>query len=540
MSSDAWIQRATTVETESESIRCIDNAEAAATSACELNSILQSMLDHEIGTKAQLQRIVEKTVAASCEEHSVWGFRNAATALLIHDDPSGARQVLEQGVKTFTQPDLAESTGGNLGCNLGLLAEGFVEILDDRQAAIDCLEILRRRATEQQNVGDLCEVAGRYSSCIGDTATARQILNFAEQIETTDRVAWTLADGWFAMGDVDRAEQTLRQVLESCASTDEAIYIASAFHSHGNPDGVRDCIDVAKAQATDVADWLSIAQHCHEFEMTADTRRALKAATELADENSMVTVARGYRLWLADYRTADRLAPRGFRPAEMAEPRQQVPGMTGSANALFDFLRKQLSDKQVQTIAEADYGSDSKQHRAAILDIRDSGRVPSELPWEPREVFELTRWGCGPDVDHASQAFCVSVLLLCEDHDDDNVPALVGSCLNVGDEAAVLAGQFLVWLFEASDVDDPRIFCLLGLGLILAAQDPVNPLLTQMGSLIEDYAADEENFDGGGMPTIFNFCTSRERWAALINQYWRQNAGQNPELGKLADLCGLG
>ena len=110
----------------------------------------------------------------------------------------------------------------------------------------------------------------------------------------------------------------------------------------------------------------------------------------------------------------------------------------------------------------------------------------------------------------------------------------------MGDEAAVLAGQFLVRLFETSDVDGPCIFCLLGLGLILAAQDPVTPLLTQIGSLIEDYAADEENFDDGGMPTIFSFCTSRERWAALINQHWRQNAGQNPELGKLADLCGLG
>ena len=129
ITSDDWIRRAVSSETELESQRSIDHAEAKASCAWELNNMLHLMLEHQIGTDAQLKRIAEKTLDASCEEHTVWGFRNAATAFLqLHDDSSAARMALEHGVETFTQDGIEESLGGQLGCNLGLLAQGLSRI----------------------------------------------------------------------------------------------------------------------------------------------------------------------------------------------------------------------------------------------------------------------------------------------------------------------------------------------------------------------------------------------------------------------------
>jgi len=65
---------------------------------------------------------------------------------------------------------------------------------------------------------------------------------------------------------------------------------------------------------------------------------------------------------------------------------------SGNPNSLLKATAGLLDDADLQSIARADYGNDSEEHLARLVDIARLCELPSPLQWHPREVLELTRW----------------------------------------------------------------------------------------------------------------------------------------------------
>jgi len=157
----------------------------------------------------------------------------------------------------------------------------------------------------------------------------------------------------------------------------------------------------------------------------------------------------GYKVWLLDGVEATRLGPRGVRP--------EVPG-------LFDLLRERATPEVLERIASAD-GFDFTKHLAALSDICETGMVPTELLWEPREVLELTRWSTGATTDHLARALsCVILCLSTRDAEElaTNGSILLESCLALGTDVTAEAARF----FAGQAGGDDALFAAVALTLL--------------------------------------------------------------------------
>lgn len=122
-----------------------------------------------------------------------------------------------------------------------------------------------------------------------------------------------------------------------------------------------------------------------------------------------------------------------------------------------------VDDAMLAEIAALDYGHTIDDNRAALLVLREGGTLPAPMPFEPREVLELTRWFCPDDEPdpadrhrgHAMRAFACAALLrasgepgnqdLCEGQNQTLVNLLWSlDALDSGHERAALG--LLVWL----------------------------------------------------------------------------------------------
>jgi hypothetical protein len=88
-------------------------------------------------------------------------------------------------------------------------------------------------------------------------------------------------------------------------------------------------------------------------------------------------------------------------------------------NSLLKATANLLDERDLQGIACADYGNDTEEHLARLVDIVRLRALPSPLQWHPREVLELTRWS-GPGQQDSGMvtslsrqcAFACTVLLV--------------------------------------------------------------------------------------------------------------------------------
>lgn len=135
---------------------------------------------------------------------------------------------------------------------------------------------------------------------------------------------------------------------------------------------------------------------------------------------------------------------------------------SGNPNSLLKATAGLLDDADLQSIARADYGNDSEEHLARLVDIARLCELPSPLQWHPREVLELTRWsepgqqGPGMVANLSRQCAFACTVLLVSYGDPRNAGAsyggnqtlinLIGSLealgLDVGDDVLSL----LFWL----------------------------------------------------------------------------------------------
>jgi hypothetical protein len=160
-----------------------------------------------------------------------------------------------------------------------------------------------------------------------------------------------------------------------------------------------------------------------------------------------------------------------------------------SSTALLDWLHSHIDDTMLHEIAAADYGHREQENFQALRNIYESLEIPAPLPWNPREVLELTRWSEPDDSQqtwsstgtrgHLIRAFCCAILLKAADApetlvfihaENDTLAQLLASVLQLGREASESALHFLSWRIQrlpGYDAEYP--FFALGLLLLRAA-----------------------------------------------------------------------
>lgn len=208
-----------------------------------------------------------------------------------------------------------------------------------------------------------------------------------------------------------------------------------------------------------------------------------------------------------------------FVPASLGD-------LPADAAPLMQALADRVDDGMLREIAEADYGRDVEAHLAALRGIRDSGRVPHPLPWEPREVLELTRWSdpdnpawCPGDLRlraHWMRAFACAALLRAFGGSEDETPGsgpmrassdLEGqnqTLIQLIDSLEVLdtgldraAASFLLWLLGRLPDDEPEEHPFFGLGLLWLALRMTPPVEDAPLVALMDWISEREDAVGG-------------------------------------------
>ncbi|WP_245433049.1 hypothetical protein [Rhizobium sp. L43] len=106
--------------------------------------------------------------------------------------------------------------------------------------------------------------------------------------------------------------------------------------------------------------------------------------------------------------------------AEFQSIAKRVPPISPSdPTSLLKTVAGLLDEGDLRIIAGADYGNDTEEHLARLIDIVRLYELPSPLQWHPREVLELTRWSEPQQQDPGMAArisrqcaFACTVLLL--------------------------------------------------------------------------------------------------------------------------------
>lgn len=160
-----------------------------------------------------------------------------------------------------------------------------------------------------------------------------------------------------------------------------------------------------------------------------------------------------------------------------------------SGTALLAWLGPRVDDTLLHEIAGADYGHNQNIYFQALVPIRDRQDIPAPLPWEPREVLNLTRWSEPHEPSqgfysmgtrgHLARAFSCAVLLKAADDlltrdyidaENDTLIQMIASVLHLGNEATEAASRFLCWrILRLPLFDGEAPFFTLALLLLRAA-----------------------------------------------------------------------
>jgi len=482
-----WLERARGGTGAGEVERCLDEAAALARRCYEWCAILAALEELPDVTPQKVAALADRTLECAIDSGELWGFREVATARVdLLDDMSGARRALQAGIDALRRRDTK-------GYEWALLAEAFAETLDDLPGARLCLAEGREVALRQRDADDLASVAGTLGK-VGDRSAALAVAAEAEALLDDDSHAvWSVANAWHGLEEYAASSRVLATAMERATTAEDACILAQACYSHEDDTGTDRGLARARELAVSAEDWYEIAsaskktRRGHEAVRTALDR----AAAAVEDDNTRRSIAAAYHQWLDDSETAARIGPRGVRPETLRAARRSLPGWDATPAPLFDWLRERVTPEVLDRIAEADYGTDFDDHRAALLDIVTTGLVPRNLPWHPAEVVALTRWSRGEHVYHLDRAWCCTLLCLNADELDDVAPGLVESCLAIGDPVPEYAEQLLAWICETDEDDDWPALGLYALLLLRAAQDPADERVARLISMILDIDLDQ-------------------------------------------------
>jgi hypothetical protein len=173
-------------------------------------------------------------------------------------------------------------------------------------------------------------------------------------------------------------------------------------------------------------------------------------------------------------------------------------------DALLAKCGKLVSDDMLNEISQADYGMDASAHFAALAPIRDTARVPTPMPWEPKEVLEPIRWsqpedptwkpGSTGERGHVMRAFCCAALLraAAEPENDghfsgenETLIQLIYSALILNSGFPEATGSYLTWRIPRMRGDDEeRPFFAFGLIALLVLLKPGSLTTSNIDTLV--------------------------------------------------------
>lgn len=483
-----WLKHVHSATDTREADRCLDEAMAAATSCWEWRRVLHEVAHGPAPDQARVAEVAGRTLASARADGEVWGFRDVADArMCVLGDEDAARDALAAGIEYFQGRQTAPYIWA-------LLAEGFLATLADVEGARRCLDAGLDRARQASDADGLASVATTMDT-LGDRDSATALLVEAEallaQRPTEVDGVWAVANAWHAMDNLEASTRLLASTTDRARTTEDALTVARAFSSHEDAAGAQRALTRARELATGAEEWYEVARATRDIAgATQAVRTALQRAAKLATGAvDRERIAAGFHQWLGDTEAADRVGPRGVRPEALRVPARHVDGWPPSASALFDWLRERMTLDILTSISEADYGMGVEENLEALLDIRTTGLVPRQLPWNPGEVLALRRWSRGEDVDHLERAWCCNLLMMYDEHDVENTaPALVESCLALGGEAPALAEQFLTWRWTTDhpgydgpvEVDAGDPVSPVALLILCVATEPADPRIGEL------------------------------------------------------------
>jgi hypothetical protein len=269
-------------------------------------------------------------------------------------------------------------------------------------------------------------------------------------------------------------------------------------------------------------------------------------------------IAAGFHRWLGDAAAAERIGPRGVPPDALRVVRRSLPGWRAAPAPLFDWLRARVTRQMLAEIAAAENPyRDEADLLAALVDICATGLIPRRLPWPLHEVLALSRWSSGERVDHVERAWCCTLLALDGDELNDVAPGLVESCLALGDPAPELAEQFLAWICQtdaptadasathgtdadgtdadgtdaggtdASGQSDAPLLGLVALLLLRAAQDPADPRVASLTSMVL------HEIESQPMEFGWAYAVLADLWEELTARILAPLGATRPDVGRL-------
>jgi hypothetical protein len=550
-----WLAHARDSADPDEARRCLDAAANLARACYEWRAVLAALDDLPSVAPDRVAQLADTTLASAEAEGEVWGFRDVAAirAGRLGDDGS-ARRALRTGLETLRRLD-------SPGYAWSILADGFIETVDDGPGARRCLddgaESARRRgrASDMANISTALDKLGDRRGALALVAEAERMVDLADAGE----VVW-VAMALHELAEFRATTGLLTAATDRARTAMDATFLARSFNSHRDDRGTERAMARAAELAATADDWLQVAETSQETGRgDAAVRAALDRAAALvtdqmagdgtttADAAARERVAAGYLRLLGDSAAANRVGPRGARPGTRRPARRSMPGWNASPAPLFDWLRARVSDEVLAEIAMADHERDVDQHLAALLDIRDSGLVPRRLPWHPGEVVALSRWRRGERVNHLARAWCCTLLCLDEEEVVENManiaPGLVESCLALGGPAPEHAGQLLAWVCETESEPDyvgddedghAPVEALFALLLLCAGRDPADPRVDALISMIMSMDSDEVSY----VHRLYGGSVIVDMWDELIGRLLVPLRGARPGLDRLLDTLG--
>ena len=247
-----WLRRATDATAAADADRCLDAAAALAQESYEWRMILAALTDLPAVAPQRVAGLTERALEAARRDGDVSGFVEvAALRADMLGDEDGARQALQAGVETLLRRDSQTNRWTVLAAQgirahlWAVLAEGFLDTLGDVTAARRCLDAGREDARRRRDPADLVNIAGPLDqfgdrpAALAVVAEAEELLAAAPHTEPYDEAsaAWSVANAWHELGEHAAAQRLLSEATQRSRTTEAALCLAQAWHSHGDDRG---------------------------------------------------------------------------------------------------------------------------------------------------------------------------------------------------------------------------------------------------------------------------------------------------------------
>lgn len=378
--------------------------------------------------------------------------------------------------------------------------------LDDCARAVKFLrtyqEVLREKGA---SVSHWKELAEKWLFDLHNPKAVDQCLTSGQEVAVSAADYRTLAESRTKLLGDSAGAGELKQLAEKCQETEDRYRSAS-----------NKCLKLGEETATTFDDWLTIAWNSDRTDRgTKEIRKALNKANDLADEIWPKTLVAVYFLrYLSDAATATAIFPSFAKsPDDWNKPLRNLSEWEADPAALFEWLRPQITDEMIDTIADSDRGSGYQENLNLLYFIMETGLLPPVKFLHP--VLHFTSFSDrSEDVQRAFASLLICIGMP-TGYQEPCIIILLESCIILGKDTMHDLLGLMVALSEAADVynwgaADPQIDEPVIFGLILTA-GYINPADERLERLIPFVPFEH-------VPKLFKEGIRPEKWQELTNE----------------------